>query len=269
MPRGAPLSDPPTPCTGCHQVFEDMKYRGVTPTVVTYNTLIAAFVQGKQYLRAQRVFEDMQALGCRPTVVTYTTIIFGLAKARLWERAWELLADMESAGVRPNVLTYITLMHAYQAEGMWSRAIQVHCLLAQVQGPCAYQLCMVHPSFVLLGGQVLLLSLRSVMDLRIKESSDFLHKCKVSWHERQALLHQSEVLPQQYEVSLHQCKVFPYKGKRMLAHTLLCFVSNARLRLHQMKPIWAPRKMTEHHGKLWASGEISWGPVPRQTLIVV
>jgi pentatricopeptide repeat domain-containing protein 1 len=75
-------------------VFEQMKYNGCRPDVVTYSGLISAYHKYGQWHKALRAFEQMQQQhNCKPDSYVYQTVIdslweTGIAWAQL--RAWQL-----------------------------------------------------------------------------------------------------------------------------------------------------------------------------------
>jgi pentatricopeptide repeat protein len=60
---------------------------GVTPTVVTYTSLISACGTGGQWQKAETAFERMQAAGVTPGVVTYIFLISACGTGAQWQKA--------------------------------------------------------------------------------------------------------------------------------------------------------------------------------------
>jgi tetratricopeptide (TPR) repeat protein len=84
-------------------VIDKMTAAGVAPNVVTFNTLMD---KAKDYASAQRVIDKMTAAGVAPDVVTFTTL---MDKAKDYASAQGVIDKMTAAGVAPNVFTFSTL----------------------------------------------------------------------------------------------------------------------------------------------------------------
>jgi pentatricopeptide repeat domain-containing protein 1 len=107
------------------RVFKDMRAAGVLPNTVTYNTLITACANGRQWQEALRVFKDMRAAGVLPNTITYNTLITACANGGQWREAVRVFKDMRAAGVLPNTITYSTLITACANGGQWQEAVRV------------------------------------------------------------------------------------------------------------------------------------------------
>jgi pentatricopeptide repeat protein len=86
--------------------FEWTNAAGVTPTVVTYNSLISACGTGGQWQKAETAFERMQAAGLtpkRPNVITYTSLSSACGTGEQWQKAGAVFREMLMAGVSPTV----------------------------------------------------------------------------------------------------------------------------------------------------------------------
>ncbi|KAK4256084.1 hypothetical protein QN277_008997 [Acacia crassicarpa] len=71
-----------------------MMRNGCTPNVVTYTTLIHAYLRARKVSSANEQFEMMLVEGCKTNVITYTTLIDGLGKAGQIEKACQIYAKM-------------------------------------------------------------------------------------------------------------------------------------------------------------------------------
>jgi pentatricopeptide repeat domain-containing protein 1 len=56
-------------------IFEQMKFQGCRPDVVTYTALIGAYERAGEWQRAAKSFDHMLQLGCKPDSYVYQTII--------------------------------------------------------------------------------------------------------------------------------------------------------------------------------------------------
>ncbi len=57
------------------EVFEQMKYQGCRPDVVTYTALIGAYERGGQWRSVVKTFDAMQAQGCKPDSFVHQTLV--------------------------------------------------------------------------------------------------------------------------------------------------------------------------------------------------
>ena len=72
------------------------------------------------------LFQNLIDLGLQPTVVTYNTAIAACEKCGQWERAWVLLRNMrEVHDLPPNVLSYSSLIKALARGRQWNHAIAI------------------------------------------------------------------------------------------------------------------------------------------------
>lgn len=105
------------------EVFEQMKYTGCRPDVVTYSALISAYSRSGQWHSAVRTFEQMQQHNCKPDSHVFQTVIDCLwqtgvawAQARAWQlyvsaaRNWQFrftLQQANSSSSSPGELEYV------------------------------------------------------------------------------------------------------------------------------------------------------------------
>lgn len=78
------------------EVFEQMKYHGCRPDVVTFTALINAYNKAGHWRKALQAFEQMQQQNCKPDSFVYQTIIDSLWQTGVsWahNRAWQLYAS--------------------------------------------------------------------------------------------------------------------------------------------------------------------------------
>ncbi|CAN8310802.1 unnamed protein product [Cochlearia groenlandica] len=97
-------------------LFHEMRRTyGVTPDSYTFNTLISGFCKNSMVDEAFRIFQEMESYKCYPDVVTYNTIIDGLCRADKLKIARNVLNGMmkKSTDVHPNIVSYTTLVRGY------------------------------------------------------------------------------------------------------------------------------------------------------------
>lgn len=105
----------------------------VRPTAATFNTMLSGFFKAGQYDRVRGVFNDMLSCGLAPSVVTYNTLLAAQASQGDWCAAIDTLARVlasQADGVNANTTTFNTCLAAL-ACGASSAPASQHVLLAQ------------------------------------------------------------------------------------------------------------------------------------------
>lgn len=92
------------------RVLQEMKRRGISPNIYTYNTMMGVYKNVKDSERAINLLRDMQEQGVEPDVNTYNTLISLLASKAQYDRARSLYKEMEQRGIQPNQYTLSTLL---------------------------------------------------------------------------------------------------------------------------------------------------------------
>ncbi|KAK6936445.1 Pentatricopeptide repeat [Dillenia turbinata] len=109
-------------------VYDEMlKTYGVTPDAYTFNILIRGFCMNSMVDEGFVFFKEMSRLKCDPDVVTYNTLVDGLCRAGKVNIAHNVLKGMckKSLVVNPNVVTYTTLIRGYCMKKDIPRALNV------------------------------------------------------------------------------------------------------------------------------------------------
>ncbi|KAL4185064.1 hypothetical protein AMTRI_Chr10g228750 [Amborella trichopoda] len=75
-------------------LLEDMYHNGLTPNVVTYNTLMNTLFKRNKVEEALALHKEMGKIGCQPDVVTYRTLLDGLCKDERMDEAMSLLEEI-------------------------------------------------------------------------------------------------------------------------------------------------------------------------------
>ncbi|KAH8554200.1 hypothetical protein BGW37DRAFT_421674 [Umbelopsis sp. PMI_123] len=96
--------------TAAYKVLQDMKRRGLTPNIYTYNTMMGVYKAVKDSGRAIALLRDMQQQEIQPDVNTYNTLISLLSSNSEYDKARSLYKDMEQRGIQPNQYTLSTLL---------------------------------------------------------------------------------------------------------------------------------------------------------------
>lgn len=88
---------------------------GVTPDTFTFNVLIRGFCMNSMVDEGFHFFKDMSRFKCEPDVITYNTLVDGLCRAGKVDIARNVVKGMsnKSLALNPNVVTYTTLIRGY------------------------------------------------------------------------------------------------------------------------------------------------------------
>ncbi|KAL4321070.1 hypothetical protein AHAS_Ahas14G0073700 [Arachis hypogaea] len=88
---------------------------GVTPDVYTYNILIRGFCKNSYIEEGFWFFKEMTSFDCDPDVVTYNTLVDGLCKAGKVSIAHNLVNGMNKKckDLNSDIVTYTTLIRGY------------------------------------------------------------------------------------------------------------------------------------------------------------
>ncbi|KAN0115101.1 hypothetical protein V8E51_004645 [Hyaloscypha variabilis] len=91
---------------------------GITPDVITYNTLLRPLIRNGQVKQASVLLKQMQNAGIQADVATFTTILdetFRYSEHHTPEEQKDIVdsvfSEMEAAGVEPNLHTYATIIY--------------------------------------------------------------------------------------------------------------------------------------------------------------
>ncbi|XP_027337743.1 pentatricopeptide repeat-containing protein At1g02060, chloroplastic isoform X2 [Abrus precatorius] len=98
------------------EVYDEMlSTYGVTPDTCTYNILIRGFCKNSMVDEGFQFFKEMMSFNCNPDVVTYNTLVDGLCRAGKVRIAHNLVNGMSKKcmDLNPNIVTYTTLIRGY------------------------------------------------------------------------------------------------------------------------------------------------------------
>jgi len=99
------------------QLLERMKLDGFSPDTEVYNTFINAYARRKNWTEAYSMYQTMKEEKVPMNLYTYSRVIRALATSNQASRAENVLASMREAGVTPNAVVYVTLLSMYADRG--------------------------------------------------------------------------------------------------------------------------------------------------------
>ncbi|KAM7274832.1 hypothetical protein ACFE04_016698 [Oxalis oulophora] len=110
-------------------LFDEMlQTYGVTPDIYSFNILIRGFSKNLMVEVAFRFFEEMGRFKCDPDIITYNTLVDGLCQAGKVKIARNLVNGMskkKDANLQPNVVTFTTLIRGYSMKREIDEALSV------------------------------------------------------------------------------------------------------------------------------------------------
>lgn len=98
------------------EVFDEMlSTYGVKPDTYSFNILIRGFCKNLMVDEGFRFFQEMSKFECEADVITFNTLVDGLCRAGKVKIARNVLKGMQkkSSKLSPNVVTYTTLIRGY------------------------------------------------------------------------------------------------------------------------------------------------------------
>lgn len=98
------------------ELYDEMlRTYGVTPDTYTFNILIRGFCKNSMVDEGFRFFKMMSHFKCEPDIVTYNTLVDGLCQAGKAITAHNVVKGMykKSMDLNPNVVTYTALIRGY------------------------------------------------------------------------------------------------------------------------------------------------------------
>ncbi|KAL2554701.1 Pentatricopeptide repeat-containing protein [Forsythia ovata] len=97
---------------GALAYFNEMRKRGITPTKISYTTLMKAFALSGQPKLANKVFDEMlNDPRVKVDLVAWNMLVEGYCKLGLIDEAKSIIQRMKDTGFHPNVATYGSLAH--------------------------------------------------------------------------------------------------------------------------------------------------------------
>jgi pentatricopeptide repeat protein len=122
---------------------------------VTYNALITAAAQAREYDRAQELLGAMGRAGLPADEWTYNALLSVCERCGRWEEALDVFERMKAARVRPTTVTFNTLISACEKGWQWERAMKVSifCSRVEISAPALDRRCRWSDVHFLCGGE--------------------------------------------------------------------------------------------------------------------
>lgn len=107
------------------ELLADMSRLGIQPTLITYNSAIAAIGRGGggQWKQAVALVKQMTASGLAPDDITYNSLIVACGRGGQWKQALSVLKGMKKQGMRCDIIAYSAAISACGEAGQWEYSV--------------------------------------------------------------------------------------------------------------------------------------------------
>jgi pentatricopeptide repeat protein len=106
-------------------IFKEMLSQQISPSIVTYNTLLSKYSQDGRMEDMDALVGKMKDCGLRLDVYSYTTMIEGLTRAGNMARAEALYEDFNKEGLEADLVLYNALLTMFCKQGKVDQAESV------------------------------------------------------------------------------------------------------------------------------------------------
>merc|ERR1719201_394946 len=125
-------------CVQCGKVnvalqhFKEMKDLGLVD-VVSYNTLLKAYLKQGQILKARKLLTEMSENDIQANQVTYNEMLNALVAVKDRQEMWGLVREMSTMGMRPNSVTCSIILKSLTAHSATDDVRQAMALIDNLQ----------------------------------------------------------------------------------------------------------------------------------------
>merc|ERR1719269_11786 len=125
-------------CVQCGKVnvalqhFKEMKDLGLVD-VVSYNTLLKAYLKQGQILKARKLLTEMSENDIQANQVTYNEMLNALVAVKDRQEMWGLVREMSTMGMRPNAVTCSIILKSLTAHSATDDVRQAMALIDNLQ----------------------------------------------------------------------------------------------------------------------------------------
>jgi pentatricopeptide repeat domain-containing protein 1 len=94
-----------------------------SPTIVSYNSAMAACARGGAWESALSLLDVMREDGLSPDAISYNTVLDALARKAQWRASLQILEQMRSHGVPPGAIALSMAASACEEAGEWDASL--------------------------------------------------------------------------------------------------------------------------------------------------
>eukprot|EP01018_Ginkgo_biloba_P015289 Gb_10768 [translate_table: standard] len=106
-------------------LFRQLLLTSIKPDVISWNTMIAGFSQNDHVDVARKLFHEMQLTGIKPNTISWNSLITGYALNGHGNDALKLFDQMQMAGVKQNAISWNALIAGDAQHGLGDRALKL------------------------------------------------------------------------------------------------------------------------------------------------
>ncbi|XP_059635744.1 small ribosomal subunit protein mS78 (rPPR3a)-like [Cornus florida] len=97
-----------------HKLFDEMPHLKCDRTVVSFNALLGAYVNSKNFDKIGQLFRELpEKLSIQPDTVSYNTVVKAFCQMGSFDAARSVIEEMEKNGIGPDLITFNTLLDAF------------------------------------------------------------------------------------------------------------------------------------------------------------
>merc|ERR1712118_57970 len=104
-------------------LLDEMRERGVSPDVISFNAAISACEKGGQWERALSLLDEMRESGVSPNVISFNAAILSCAKASQPGVAMQLFDQLEASQLQVDQVTFNAILDALRSKPAQAREL--------------------------------------------------------------------------------------------------------------------------------------------------
>ncbi|CAN6926198.1 unnamed protein product, partial [Brassica oleracea] len=113
-----------------HKLFDEMPELNCERTNKSFNALLSAYVNSRKVDEAMKVFKELpEKLGITPDLVTYNTMIKAVCRKGSMEDILSILEEVERNGLEPDMITFNTLLEEFYRRDLFAEGDRIWDLM--------------------------------------------------------------------------------------------------------------------------------------------
>ncbi|KAL0857653.1 hypothetical protein Bca101_062807 [Brassica carinata] len=113
-----------------HKLFDEMPELNCERTNKSFNALLSAYVNSRKVDEAMKVFKELpEKLGITPDLVTYNTMIKAVCRKGSMEDILSILEEVERNGLEPDMITFNTLLEEFYRRDLFEEGDRIWDLM--------------------------------------------------------------------------------------------------------------------------------------------
>ncbi|KFK38649.1 hypothetical protein AALP_AA3G142400 [Arabis alpina] len=113
-----------------HKLFDEMPELNCERTVKSFNALLSAYVNSRKLDEAMKAFKELpEMLGITPDLVTYNTMIKALCRKGSMDDILSIFEELETNGFEPDLITFNTLLEEFYRRDLFAEGDRIWDLM--------------------------------------------------------------------------------------------------------------------------------------------